>query len=578
MSPALAPLDTATNPPSLEALRLKINCQTNIHGELQTRLGWIPLWSNTPLANNQLFNCDLHQQQPEAERARVCAVRPFVRPNGQRVLYAFLQPYPHQTTIPQPGIWRFEPTTGQWTPVTLPGGLSWTIARDKPSVAQSGDTFVYTDNVGKPFAVDIATGNASIIPSLTEGAGSSDIVTRARVAISHRQMVILMNLTVGGVDQPTRILWSDINRLYFGYDDLDGIAPVTGWQDLEYGDRIVNAAELGDQIIIYTERAIWSMRFMPTQAGIWAFRKLYDDPAGRRGTLRYPNTLVNDGKYHYYVSTDGIYRFNHLMNEPERVRWIDAASSLMFRENCSLRIDRLRPNDLVAEKIAGTDEIWISWPTVGSTDNTHTICLNTAAQTADYMESGFNCFGWWTSYDGSQTIPLGVTSSDNAIKHINVGYARKEYTPSKPWKPIAQNDRPVNKPYNCVVRGYLPTSPTTRTRLLGIRVQPGPVTRGPVNMVFHVGFSTNLFDLNDDLMTGTKPAGWTRTYFHQHTTVTLSNNTSPRELLHASLVLDGVFLYWQLEITGTSQPYMTDEHAVIGWIGWELVTVGFSGY
>lgn len=590
------PLDTQSFPARLDALRWKQNLETTVTGELRSRSGFIPLfynvYSQTEYARR---NVDL-RSQGNVPRGRLTCLMHAISSSGTHYLFAAASPFQSGTTIAN-AAWLLNASNHTWTTIQLPGsGYQWPTKTAPPQVALHKDRIIYTNNESPPFAIRLVDGVTEEIPSLVTDQYGLDPVSRARVVLAHKGMVILMNLRMGGADVPTRILWSDINRLYFGLQDLDDIAPVTGWQDLEYSDPILAAAELQDTIIIYTQNAIWTMRFAPGPNSVWAWRKVYHDPVSRRGLLYYPHSLVSDGRFHYYIGRDGIYRYSPYYSEPERVMPATLAAGMLFHPESKIRIDPTQPDLVIGGRIANTDEIWWSWKPAAEPHQKWTFAYNTALQTADYIDHGFSALASFVRYGLTETIPIGVSAVDNTIKHLNASQARYLYRVQKPSDPIdllpqaSQEGGPSNMPpaetpvypvahaYSVFLRGFVPgLTLMGRTRILSVRVDVGRLIGDPVGIGFRFASATRIPELIPERFTPGQ-AGPDLTWvngniLHAHTSMSLDS------LLEAPQQLEGVYLIYELSIGHPEKTHaLLNSQVSLGTVWFETIAVGYAPY
>jgi len=584
-------LDTLSDPPRPDAIRFRLNMELTRGGgegaggpmEVRPRQGFIPLWFNgigVPAYWGK--DVDLRIQQPSEAlpRLELRLVNEFTRSDGVGRLWAFgvkRVGYEWGGT----GAWVLNEPGLDWRALTMPSswqgqGFDWAYGYEVPQIAQMHDKLIYVASGTKPFAIDMHTYALEKIPSLTEGQGGLDPVTEAKVCLAHKGMILLMNLRMGGVDCPTRVLWSDINRLYFGLQDLDGVAPVTGWQDLEYGDEIVAAGELHDQIVIYTRRAIWTMRFLPTTNSLWAWRKVYDDKSGRSGLPAYRFSLVSDGRFHYYVGYDGIYRFNPLMTQPERQAWIDAASGLMFKPDSKLRINPLARNSVIGAKVPTTDEIWLSW--LSADAGGWTLCLNIPKQYADYMDVGWQALGGFRAFGRNEPIPIGVLYDDNTIKHIQAGFSRYVYeiTPEERLRPLLGKQVGPSG-YLVLAYGFVPgAGGVSRTRLTAVRAEMGRLSGDAIGLGLRTTSAARLIDPNRQLMRLAAPAPL---QFRDWGVARVYATSNDQEILTWATQEEGVYIIWELTVGHPNDTSALSGGSIsLGHLLFEIAPVGVTPY
>lgn len=242
-----------------------------------------------------------------------------------------------------------------------------------------GSVLLVSDGYGPVMAGTIPTG----IP-LEEPAGLGDLgVSGVKVVIQFAGCVFLLGLSEGGYPYPSRVRWSGLNTPYL-WDDAD-TSTVAGFQDLPYGEEIINAGVLGDRMLIYTDRSIWAVRATGDDA-VFNFTQLYSDPISRARCLTHRRSLVTVGSAHLYLSQDGVYSFSAYQREPLRLEWLDSAARLMFEPGTSYTLSR-SSCDTVAGFNSDTQELWVSWR---GEDNYFTLVADTRFKTCDLVREGWS--------------------------------------------------------------------------------------------------------------------------------------------------------------------------------------------
>jgi hypothetical protein len=178
-----------------------------------------------------------------------------------------------------------------------------------------------------------------------------------------------------------RVVWSGINKPLAWVPGSDTIA---GFQDLDYGERILKMLELGDFLMIYTTKGIWQVAYVGGEQ-VFAFQRKYFNDNGDQ-CLAFPNTLVSIGDSHLYMARDGIHIFNQFLPYPERPTWIHAASGYLYN-NLNTNVCETH----VAHYDAILDEVWISYVKTSQTLPSHTLVINVdkESKSCDYVDHGF---------------------------------------------------------------------------------------------------------------------------------------------------------------------------------------------
>lgn len=250
--------------------------------------------------------------------------------------------------------------------------------------AQVGNVVVLTNNFDKP--------RYHLIDQPAEDDGQSVAIIRdmdrlnvskVSVVVAWNNCVFYMNVVMDGERVTNRILWSDYKRPISIYP---GTGSLAGRFDLDSGEDILGALPLGDSLFIYTTHRIWEARAVGgTQ--VFSFTKRYNPGKAGIRVLAYKNTLVSDGKAHYYWGIDGVYKYDFYDSEPQLVDWIHLASSVIFddinRERCAVHVGGFN----IARK-----EIWWSWAKSGELCPSSTFIVNTEFPFCSFLQEGFTAF------------------------------------------------------------------------------------------------------------------------------------------------------------------------------------------
>lgn len=340
--------------------------------------------------------------------------------------------------------------------------------------AELQDVVIWTNNVDTVRSHSLGTTEFDPIADLT-----ALNVTKAKIAIQFGGFILLLNIEQDGKRHSSRVMWSDINRplayapgeLYTppGGAETESLA---GFQDLDYGDDIIAAAQLGGNLMIYTKRSIWRCYVSAqTVDAVFGFQKVYSEPENQKGCIVYPNTLVNLGDMHVYASRDDFYVFSPYYTKPKNLEeweWLHNATGLIF-DNLQHPTYALDPDyceSPIAKFVPVRNEIWISWPSVGAAGiNNHTLVANTVYRTADYVDHGFTMFvNDRQTPEGSACnetqVFIGASSEDYSLKAIgNAVFKRELHVLDNYYAP---NDISLSgvtyydEGYNSIISGLLP--------------------------------------------------------------------------------------------------------------------------
>lgn len=389
-------------------MRWKLNLAINSSGKMSRRAGHAALSFGARSDNpDAVANWDHHRQG--ATREPITLLSEITSPNNFRYLF--------DGTSSR--VSWMDNNTSEWHDIITDGA-----ADSRWQIASLRDRVVLTNNVGEPRVHTLgATTQATTIAEL-QGVG----ISKAKVVVNYQNVMVLMNLegkefvnnvpTGSATRLSNRIQWSDFRNAESWALGGDSVA---GFQDLDDGEQILNAAELGGVLYVFTDRAIWRMFPNVTDTSIFGFHRWYSEPKNRTACLAYENALVATGKEFFWFGRTSIYWMNQFSSTPISPDWLLRASGLVFEGD-----ERLDP-DYCASPVGGfvpdaagsAKEVWFSYPRLtaenGINDYSIVLSFNTDSTvspytTADYVDAGFTAF---TTF--SRTTEAGVTCSTNPI-------------------------------------------------------------------------------------------------------------------------------------------------------------------
>jgi len=209
-------------------------------------------------------------------------------------------------------------------------------------------------------------------------------ITRVGFVKQFAGLTIYFNVVQDAVRHSYRAIWSD-------YQNPLSVKPkasasVAGYKDLDFGEVILAAEELGNSLVVYTNKAIWQADLGGDAGLIWSKRYSPKDVGDR--CLVYPRTLVSTGSEHYFFARDGIYLFSQYVAKPQRIEWIHNASAIVFEDLDSSRCVVHHGAHEVDKK-----QIWWSWAKTGEACPTQSFVINTEYSFASLVPKGFSAFG-----------------------------------------------------------------------------------------------------------------------------------------------------------------------------------------
>lgn len=351
---------------------------------------------------------------------------------------------------------RLDEASGQWTVIGSGYGADGGQIKTTPRwrAAELQDKIFLTNKFDKVQYHDLTTDTMQSVPELDNAAEGGGPISKASVVIEYQGVIMLMSMDENAVHFGSRIRWSGLND---GLDWTVDVGSITDYQDLDYGEEILNAVVLSGLLYVFTDRAIWRCNFTvdatSNQASLVCTR-FYSEPRNKSKCLAFPNTLVSTGLDLYYAGSDAIYHYNPYLAEPERLEWIYRSTSIIF-DTGNIQIDRNACNAPVAEYWPDKNEIHFSWPVVDASPTTavvascasppnmavssglnrNTLVINVKYQTCDYRDYGMNAYASYRSDLNAvggcnqSVIFLGAHGTDFCLKQLGQQYYREIYDP-----------------------------------------------------------------------------------------------------------------------------------------------------
>lgn len=416
LKPLTGWLDVRSTPGDIApgSLRWRQNFEVNEDGNLCRLPGWQKFLSQSPYNNQDLHDQLLLLQQYYDETDPVSAGSDVVTEYPSALCDSTLKVRTQGREAPtllfpsesiagirrlfvgtQSRIYQLNESTGNYRIIAdgLGGPTQPNVAERRFRAAELQDRVFFTNNYDPIYYHDLGTpvsgcamNAVSTIPELH----TTLEVTQASVIISFSGFILLMNTVEAGERKARRVRWCDLND---GLSWVPGAASLAGFQDLDPGEVIQNAIELGNELIIYTNRRIW--RCVVGSTGTFSFARAYVEERNMDRMLVYPNTLVSTGFDHFYMGADGIYHWNSYLPEPERLEWLHKGTGVIFNN-----IDKACCLTPVAGYDAGKKQVWFSWPEQNqSCVPSKTLLVNLAYPSAHVVDHGFTAFCSYQSDD-----------------------------------------------------------------------------------------------------------------------------------------------------------------------------------
>ncbi len=409
-------------------------CRRPGHERLFPDLAYDPNHASTdPLYAPRYINWDLHDQNVDGTpvaREPITSIFEGYNNLGTRYLYAGSQTRMN----------LLNETTGLWTRLTTPGALGGSDPQTRFKIAELQETLVLVNGVDQILYTTVGTGGLATIAELSNNGTLAQKlnIAGARVVTQYNGFMLIMNFVEDGTRMSSRVRWSDLNRPLVWIGPTDTNIPDEGhgeqasladFQDLDYGSDILAAAELFGQLYIFTTTAIWRATIGSTKA--FNFAKVYSEPKNGARCIFFPNTLVSTGADLLYAASDGIYRYNPYIIEPERLEWLYRGTAEAFTDTgfagdvayCQSVIMQAHPSEF---------EIYLSWPQLGSHgSNTRTLAINYQYSNVSSIDFGYSAMANYRpnpeagNVCKTERILVAAAADDWCLKQIGTAYSRE---------------------------------------------------------------------------------------------------------------------------------------------------------
>lgn len=443
---------------------------------------------------------------------------------------------------------------------TIVGSGLGAVGLPRFRAAELSNQVLFTNDFDPVKIHTLGSGSVSGIGELEVNVGLS----KAKVIAQFQGFILLMNTYENGQRFSSRVRWCEHKDPTQWIDnDPDTVA---GFQDLDYGDEILAAAQLGGNLIIYTTRSIWRCYLQdPENDLVFGFQRVYSEPKNSSGCIAYPNTLVSSGDAHRYFGKDAIYKWTAYSSAPEREGWIDASSAIIFSgEYPSTQIDPAYCDGPVGEYQPSTFEVTWSWPDTESEGiNRHSLVANIRFSTCDYRDVGWTALCNFSEDQTCKTAPsllVGANGRDYALKQIGGVFYREQLSLPED-DPTVNIEEPVYfaTGYNSILRGQCPfLYPQNKKRVRKVTIQHDTVDQDdPCIVQLRLGKANHVTDPNVEsgkcavlwMDEGNRALACPDSLTPEAMAL---NNLTPAEDTHWNVFREAKYLYFELTVKSTS--------------------------
>ncbi len=214
-------------------------------------------------------------------------------------------------------------------------------------------------------------------------------ITRAGGVVVWKGFTIFYDITEDGERKGGEVIWSDLE---VPYSFIESDTSFAGRATVAIGATILNAAPLGNWLILYTDKGIIRVTLVGGE-DVFNFEDIYKGG----NAMKYKFSLINAGDVHLYLGESDIYVFTQFDTRPINALWITKAAGMIFN---GINEDDASYSPINADAcnlVTGgwneeTKEAFLSWPTGDGICPNVTLRLNTKFNTADFIDHGFTSF------------------------------------------------------------------------------------------------------------------------------------------------------------------------------------------
>ena len=300
--------------------------------------------------------------------------------------------------------------------------------------ASLGGYFMFTNNFDPPMLYYI--GDEATTCDLNSLQPIADLavlgITRAGGVVEWNGFVFFFDITEEGVRQTGKIIWSDLNE---PMSFIESDTSAAGFAILGMDETILNAAPLGNWLMIYTDRNIYRCTLVGGE-DVFNFEAIHQGDNEGTDALFYKFSLINAGGMHIYAGRNEVFSIGKYDIAPQVRAWINRAAGIMFNglSEDDAQYDKI--NDDACNLVTGgwnaiTEEAWISWPTGSNVCPNVTLRLNLKYQTADLIDHGFTAMATIRP-DSRPTVGQWLEDMDICPPGSKVATGEKDGAPCPP--------------------------------------------------------------------------------------------------------------------------------------------------
>ncbi len=214
-------------------------------------------------------------------------------------------------------------------------------------------------------------------------------ITRAGGVVTWKGFTIFFDFTEDGERMGGSVIWGDFES---PNSFIESDTSFAGRATVAVGETILNAAPLGNWLMLYTDKSIIRVTLVGGD-DVFNFERIYQGA----NALKYKFSLVNAGEQHVYMAESDIVVLTQADSRPNHVAWITKAAGMVFEgigeDHATYSpINREACNLVTGGYNEETREVFMSWPTGENICPEVTLRLNMKFGAADFVDHGFTSF------------------------------------------------------------------------------------------------------------------------------------------------------------------------------------------
>jgi hypothetical protein len=290
---------------------------------------------------------------------------------------------------------------GPWGSGTWGSGTSSLTSIRLWSHDNFGEDLIFGPRGGAIYYWDSSAGTGTRGVALSSLSGASDVPTIQNFIyvsdISRFVFAFGCNDYGSAIQDPMLIRWSDQES---AVNWTPAATNQAGSLRLSHGSQIVTAVQTRQELVVFTDSAIYSLQYLGAQAGVWGAQLLGDNIS-----IEGQNAAVIASGVIYWMGVDKFYAYDG------RVQTLPCD----LRRHVFSDFNSQQAAQVFAGTNEGFNEVWWFYPSAGSLVNNRYVVYNYLERVWYYGTIGRTA--WLDS--GLLNYPIAATYSNNIVEHEN---------------------------------------------------------------------------------------------------------------------------------------------------------------